>query len=71
MLNAEIQLIQVDCNLLKVDAVAANSSPGKRKQLLSEASSILTDLSGNDNADIRKKAKDKVVILNQLSVVRD
>ncbi len=71
MLNAEIQLIRVDYNLLKMDAVAANSSSGQRKQLLSEASSILTDLSGNDNADIRKKAKEKVVMLNQIAAVRD
>jgi hypothetical protein len=67
MLNAEIQLTRVDYNLLKMDAAITNSSSGQRKQLLFESSSILTGLSANDNATIRKKAKDKALMLNHIS----
>lgn len=67
ILTAEIQLTRVDYNLLKMGAVPANANPGKRKELFSEASLILTNLSDNDNADIRRKVKDKVLMLNHIA----
>ena len=67
LLNAEIQLTRVDCNLLKVNATPAISNAQQRKQLLSEASSILTDLSKTDNTEIKRKVKDKMFRLNQVA----
>ena len=67
MLNAEIQLTRVDCNIARVDATQIISNSRQRKQLLSDASSILTDLSSNGNADIKRKVKDKIIRLNQVA----
>jgi len=66
-LNAELQLLKVDCNLNRVDATQIISTAKQRKRLLTEASSILTDLSASANADIRKKIKEKIVRLNQVA----
>lgn len=66
-LNAELRLAQVDCNLSRVDATQIISNARQRKQLLSEASSILTDLSTANNAEVRKKVKDKIARLNQVA----
>ncbi len=66
-LNAELQLLRVDCNLNRVDATQIISTAKQRKQLLTEASAILTDLSATGNADIKKKVKDKIVRLNQVA----
>lgn len=68
VLNAEIQLTRVDCNLLKV---AADDDAGKKKRLVSESSSILISLAGSGNAAIRRKAKDKVILLNHIAGTRD
>lgn len=66
-LNAELQLAQVDCNLSRVDAAQIISNAKQRKQLLSEASSILTNLSATASDEIKKKVKDKIVRLNQVA----
>lgn len=66
-LNAELRLAQVDCNISRVDATQIISNAKQRKQLLSEASSILTDLSTVNNADVRQKVKDKIAKLNQVA----
>ncbi len=66
-INAELQLVRVDCNLSRVDATQIISNSKQRKQLLSEASSILTDLSASSDADIRNKVKEKIVRLNQVA----
>jgi predicted RNase H-like nuclease (RuvC/YqgF family) len=71
MLNAEIQLTRVDCNLLKMDAVATDYDASQKKRLISESSSILASLSGSDNAAIRRKAKDKVALLNHIAGARE
>ena len=66
-LNAELQLLKVDCNLSRVDATQIISTAKQRKLLLTEASSILTDLSASNNADIKRKVKEKIVKLNQVA----
>jgi hypothetical protein len=66
-LNTELQLAQVDCNLSRVDAAQIISNAKQRKQLLSEASYILTNLSATANDDVKKKVKDKIVRLNQVA----
>lgn len=66
-LNAELQLAHVDCNLSRVDAAQIISNAKQRKQLLSEASYILTNLSATANDDVKKKVKDKIVRLNQVA----
>jgi len=50
-----------------VDATQIISNSKQRKQLLSEASSILTDLSASGDADIRSKVKEKIMRLNQVA----
>ncbi len=65
--NAELQLVMVDCNLSRVDATQIISNSKQRKQLLSEASTILTNLSGSSDAVIRNKVKEKIVRLNQVA----
>jgi hypothetical protein len=67
VLNAELQLAHVDCNLSRVDAAQIISNAKQRKQLLSEASYILTNLSATANDDLKKKVKDKIVKLNQVA----
>lgn len=66
-LNAELRLAQVDCNISRVDATQIISNAKQRKQLLSEASSILTDLSTTNNSDVQRKVKDKIAKLNQVA----
>ena len=65
--NAELQLVMVDCNLSRVDATQIISNSKQRKQLLSEASTILTNLSASSDAVIRNKVKEKIVRLNQVA----
>lgn len=67
MLNAELQLARVDCNLSRVDAMQIISTAKQRKQLLTEASSILTDLAVSGNSDIKRKARNKIALLNQVA----
>ena len=66
-LNAELQLARADCNLSRADATQTISTSKQRKQLLSETSSILTDLSVSGNAEVKRKAQEKIVRLNQLA----
>lgn len=66
-INAELQLVMVDCNLSRVDATQIISNSKQRKQLLSEASTILTNLSASSDAVIRNKVKEKIVRLNQVA----
>ncbi len=67
VLNAELQLFKVDCNLSRVDATQIIYTAKQRKQLLTEASSILTDLSATANTDVKRKVKEKIVRLNQVA----
>ena len=67
MLDAELRLARVDCNLTRVDASQIISNSRQRKELLSEASGILTSLSKYDDADIKKKVHDKITRLNQVA----
>jgi hypothetical protein len=66
-LNAALQLARVDCNLSRVDALQIISNAKQRKQLLSEASGILSALSISGNDDIKRKAKEKIAQLNQVA----
>ncbi|MEJ7589092.1 MAG: hypothetical protein WKI04_16165 [Ferruginibacter sp.] len=66
-LNAELRLAQVDCNLLRVDAAKIISNSRQRKELLSEASEILTSLAQSEDAAIRRKAQDKIIRLNKVA----
>lgn len=66
-LNAELRLAKVDCNISRVDATQIVSNSRQRKELLSEASGILTSLSKSEDADIRKKVQDKIIRLNQVA----
>ncbi|MEO5894010.1 MAG: hypothetical protein ABIQ31_27375 [Ferruginibacter sp.] len=66
-LNAELRLAQVDCNLSRVDAGQIISNSRQRKELLSEASGILTSLAKSEDADIRKKVQLKIARLNQVA----
>ena len=67
MLDAELRLARVDCNLSRVDASQIISNSRQRKELLSEASGILTSLSKYDDAEIKKKVHDKITRLNQVA----
>jgi len=67
VLNAELQLAHVDCNLSRVDATQIISNAKQRKQLLAEASNILTGLSAIASDEVKKKVKDKIVKLNQVA----
>ena len=67
MLDAELRLARVECNLTRVDASQIISNSRQRKELLSEASGILTSLSKYDDADIKKKVNDKITRLNQVA----
>lgn len=66
-LTAEIQLVKVDCNLNRVDATQIISNAKQRRQLLTEASDILTHLSASNNAEISRKVKEKVNKLNRVA----
>jgi predicted nucleic acid-binding Zn-ribbon protein len=66
-LNAELQLATVDCTLTRADAAQAISNNKQRKVLLGEASSILTDLSATGNAEVKRKAQEKIARLNQIT----
>ncbi len=66
-LNAELRLAQVDCNLSRVDAGQIISTSKQRKQLLSEASGILTNMANSEDAIIKKKVQDKITRLNQIA----
>lgn len=66
-LNAELSLAQVDCNLSRVDAAQIISNSKQRKQLLTEASGILTGLANSEDAAIKKKVQDKILRLNQVA----
>ncbi|MES2848135.1 MAG: hypothetical protein V4685_03715 [Bacteroidota bacterium] len=65
-LNAEIQLVKVDCNLNRVDATQIISNSKQRKQLLNEASNILINLSASGNSNIKSRVNEKI---NRLNVV--
>ena len=67
VLDAELRLARVDCNLTRVDASQIISNSRQRKELLSEASGILTSLSKYEDADIKKKVHDKITKLNQVA----
>ena len=67
VLDAELRLARVDCNLTRVDAAQIISNSRQRKELLSEASGILTSLSKYEDADIKKKVHDKITRLNQVA----
>jgi len=66
-LNAEIQLVKVDCNLNRVDATQIISNAKQRRQLLNEASDMLTNLSVSGNAAVNRKVKEKINRLNQVA----
>jgi len=66
-LNAEILLVKVDCNLNRVDATQIISNAKQRRQLLNEASDMLTNLSVSGNAAINRKVKEKINRLNQVA----
>lgn len=66
-LEAELRLARVDCNLTRVDASQIISNSRQRKELLSEASGILTSLSKSGDAGIKKKVQDKIVRFNQVA----
>jgi len=66
-LNAELRLAQVDCNLSRVDAGQIISTSKQRKQLLSEASGILTNMANSEDVIIKKKVQDKITRLNQIA----
>ncbi len=66
-LNAEIQLVKVDCNLNRVDATKIISNAKQRKQLLNEASDILTGLSATGNTSTKNKVKEKINRLNMVA----
>lgn len=66
-LNAEIQLVKVDCNLNRVDASQIISTAKQRKQLLNEASDILTALSASADVGISRKVKEKIIKLNKVA----
>jgi len=62
-----LQLATVDCSLTRADATQSISSAKQRKLLLSEASSILTDLSATGSAEVKRKAQEKIARLNQIA----
>lgn len=66
-LNAELQMARVDCNLSRADATQIISTAKQRKLLLNEASSILTNLSATGNAEVKRKAQEKIARLNQVA----
>ncbi|MEP7144118.1 MAG: hypothetical protein ABI707_14645 [Ferruginibacter sp.] len=66
-LNTELQLAHVDCNLSRIDAGKIISNSRQRKELLDEASGILTSLAKSDDPVTKKKAQYKIVRLNQIA----
>jgi hypothetical protein len=66
-LNAELGLAMVDCNLSRVDAAQIISNSKQRKQLLTEASGILTGLANSEDVAIKKKVQDKILRLNRIA----
>ncbi|MEO6548039.1 MAG: hypothetical protein ABIN94_08570 [Ferruginibacter sp.] len=66
-LSAELRLAQVDCNLSRVDGQQAIYNAKQRKQLLSEASGILTSLSQSGDPEITKKVQSKIALLNRVA----
>ncbi len=66
-LQAELLLARVDCNLSRVDATDIISTSKQRKQLLTEASGILTSLANSSSPDLKSKVKQKILKLNQVA----
>ncbi|MEO5684336.1 MAG: hypothetical protein ABIQ88_16975 [Chitinophagaceae bacterium] len=66
-LNADLYFARIDCNLARADAQQIISNARQRKELLSESLSMLGSLAKSEDADIQKKAKEKIVRLNRIA----
>jgi len=66
-LSADLSFSQVDCNLTRADAKQIISNSRQRRELLNEALTILNNLTKSENAEIRKKAADKIAALNYIA----
>ncbi|HMO61872.1 MAG TPA: hypothetical protein PKC39_12380 [Ferruginibacter sp.] len=67
-LNAALLLARVDCNLSRADAAQVVYTAKQRRQLLTEASGILSDLANSPNSSSTKKqVNDKIVLLNKVA----
>ncbi len=66
-LSAELKLAQVDCNISRADASQIISNSKQRKQLLSDASGLLTSLASTDDADLKRKVQEKIIRLNKVA----
>lgn len=65
--NTELNLAKVDCNLTRVDATQIISTAKQRRLLLTEALSILNNLSDTKNDELQKKVKEKIARLNYIA----
>ena len=66
-LNADLYFARIDCNLTRTDAQQIISNARQRKELLSESLVMLNSLSKSPDADIQKKAKEKIVRLKRIA----
>jgi hypothetical protein len=65
--SADLRLAQVDCNLTRVDAGKIIYTSKQRKELLFEASNILTSLAKSGDGSIRKKVDNRIARLNKIA----
>jgi len=65
--TAELNFAKIDCNLARADAQQIISNARQRKELLTEALTMLRTMEGNTDATIQKKAKEKILRLNQVA----
>ena len=66
-LNADLYFAKIDCNMARTDAQQMISNARQRKELLSESLVMLTNLSRSEDADIQRKAKEKIARLNRIA----
>jgi hypothetical protein len=72
LLNAELRLAEVNCELSRADARQVVYNSRQRQELLTDALSILTQLEQSPDAEIQKKARQKMVELRSIvSTVHD
>ncbi len=71
-LNAEIQLANIGCNLTRADPEQIISNSKERKELLTVALKVLSNLSKSNNPEIRQQANVKLRELQRIaSTIRD
>jgi hypothetical protein len=63
----QLRFAEVDCNLSRADARQVVYNDRQRQDLLSEALHILNDLSGSSDPGVKRKAKEKLILLKNIA----